>query len=161
MFKRFTKSLLEKEVISERPSDQAPLERLLQNSPFSSYSPQESFIEEDREDEPEVVIGEGVTMKGSLTFQTLLRVDGSFEGEISSSGKIVVGPSGHVKANLNLKEAFIAGKVEGNITVSERLALRGRAHVEGDITAPLLSVDEGVSIVGALFVTQESSEPKA
>lgn len=114
-------------------------------------------------EEPETVIGEHVTIKGTISFEHLLRVDGTFEGELESQGNLIVGPKGFVKANLNLKEAFIAGKVEGNITVKERLVLRGRAEIRGDITAPLLSIDEGVSIIGGVYVTapeQFDEEPR-
>lgn len=104
-------------------------------------------------EEPETIIGENVSFKGTLSFQRLVRIDGTFEGELDSQGKLIIGPKGYVKANLNLQEAFIAGKVEGDITVKERLVLRGRAEVRGNITAPLLSIDEGVSIIGQVYVT--------
>lgn len=104
-------------------------------------------------EEPETIIGQNVTIKGVIAFARLLRVDGTFEGELESEGNLIVGTQGFVKANLDLKEAFIAGKVEGNITVRERLVLRGRAEIRGDITAPLLSIDEGVSIIGKVHVT--------
>jgi cytoskeletal protein CcmA (bactofilin family) len=102
-------------------------------------------------EEPETVIGEHVTIKGTISFEHLLRVDGTFEGELESQGNLIIGPTGFVKANINLNEAFIAGKVRGNITVKERLVLRGRAEIRGDITAPLLSIDEGVSIIGGVY----------
>lgn len=103
-------------------------------------------------EEPETTLGEGVVFRGELSFERLLRIDGVFEGELISQGKVIVGPKGKVKANLNLREAIIEGKVEGNITVSERLELRGAAVVHGDIEAKLLSVDEGVTILGRLNV---------
>ena len=111
-------------------------------------------------DEPETIIGENVTINGTLSFQTCLRIDGTFEGELESQGKLIIGPKGFVKANIDLEEAFIAGKVEGNITVKERLVLRGRAEVRGNITAPLLSIDEGVSIIGQVYVTAPEKVPE-
>jgi cytoskeletal protein CcmA (bactofilin family) len=112
-------------------------------------------LEGDPGDElPETIIAEGVSIKGTLSFQRLIRIDGSFEGELLSSGSIIVGPTGSVKAHLALEEAFISGKVTGDIIVKKRLVLRGRAEVCGDITAPLLSVDEGVSIIGILNIAR-------
>jgi cytoskeletal protein CcmA (bactofilin family) len=93
-----------------------------------------------------------VEIKGTLRFQRLLRIDGNFEGELLAEGKLIVGPTGCVKANIDLEEAFISGKVIGNITVKKRLVLRGKAEVTGDITAPLLSVDEGVSLIGIVNI---------
>lgn len=111
-------------------------------------------------EEPETIIGEQVTIKGAVSFEKLLRVDGTFEGQIDSQGEIIIGPKGFVKANLDLKSAFIAGKVEGNITVKERVVLRARAEIRGDITAPLLSIDEGVSIIGRVHVTAPEQLPE-
>lgn len=128
------------------------------HQPFStSYMnamPLSDLSEVEVNEEPETVIAEGVCIKGTISFQKLLRIDGSFEGELVSTGKLIVGPTGVVKAHLDLEEAFIAGKVVGDICVKKSLVLRGRAEVHGNITAPLMSVDEGVSIVGSLNVSQ-------
>jgi len=106
------------------------------------------------------LIAEEVTIKGELTFTSSLRIDGIFEGELISSGTLIVGPTGFVKANINLQEAFISGTVEGDITVAERLVLRGRASVTGNITAPIISVDEGVSIVGQMRIASAPAAPE-
>jgi cytoskeletal protein CcmA (bactofilin family) len=118
------------------------------NTPLASH-PFQSIL---KEDAPETTLGEGVSFKGELSFERLLRIDGSFEGELRSQGKVVVGPKGSVKANLNLREAIIEGKIEGNLTIQERLELRGNAIIYGDIRAKSLIVDEGVTIVGLVEV---------
>jgi cytoskeletal protein CcmA (bactofilin family) len=165
LFKKLAKNLLDKEVVPQSP-------QLSRTHGLPSHSPEDSeeyfpsFYKDSPsfsvskdigeeahfDEEPETIIGENVTMKGELHFKRLLRIDGTFEGDLISNGKLIVGPKGSVKAHINLQEAFISGKVDGNITVTERLVLRGRAEVHGDITAPLLSVDEGVSIVGIVTV---------
>jgi cytoskeletal protein CcmA (bactofilin family) len=109
------------------------------------------------QESPETTLGEGVTFRGELSFERLLRIDGTFEGELLSQGKVVVGPKGKVKANLKLREAIIEGVVEGNITVEEKLELRGDARIQGDITAKTLCVDEGVSIHGIVSVGERNS----
>ncbi|MCH9609331.1 MAG: hypothetical protein S4CHLAM45_08030 [Chlamydiales bacterium] len=106
-----------------------------------------------KEDDPETTLGEGVTFRGELSFDKLLRIDGTFEGELLSQGKVVIGPTGKVKADLNLREAIIEGSVEGNVTVQEKLELRGEASIKGDIKAKLLSVDEGVEIIGVMQIS--------
>lgn len=105
-----------------------------------------------QEEVPETTLGEGVSFRGELSFDRLLRIDGSFEGSLRSQGKIIIGKQGKVKAHLNLREAIIEGVLEGNITVQERLELRGAASVRGDIKAQSLVVDDGVSIVGVVQV---------
>ncbi len=151
MFK-YAKTLLEKGIQQEENSKAS--------SPYDplAYAPQEESYQP-ASSEPETVIGENVSIKGTLSFETLLRIDGTFEGDLESGGDLIVGPKGYVKAHIDLKNALIAGKVEGNITVKEKLALRGRAEVRGDITAPLLSIDEGVSIIGQVYVTAPERLP--
>lgn len=97
---------------------------------------------------PDTTLGEGVVFKGELSFQRLLRIDGQFEGALQSEGKLIVGPSGIVKSNIKMREAVIEGRIEGNITVTERLELRSTAQVTGDIQAGMLSVEEGVVLNG-------------
>lgn len=159
MFKKYTKNLLEKDVT---PFSVPPLETLKQASDPIPYVPAkyEEVIEpeENSIEEPETIIGKEVSIKGELSFDKLLRIDGKFEGTLVSSGKLVVGPTGYVKSDLNLEEAYISGKVEGDITIKTRLILRGRAEVYGNITAQTISVDEGVTIVGQLCVTPEKKE---
>jgi cytoskeletal protein CcmA (bactofilin family) len=109
-------------------------------------------------EQPDTTLGEGVCFKGELTFRQLLRIDGQFEGDLVSTGKLIVGPTGIVKSNVTMREAIIEGVVEGNITVTDRLELRKEAKVLGNIQAPLLSVDEGVVIVGHVSVTPENQK---
>lgn len=111
-----------------------------------------------KEEDPETTLGEGVTFRGELSFERLLRIDGSFEGELLSQGKVIVGPKGKVKANLSLREAIIEGNVEGNIVVQEKLELRGEACVKGDIKAKSLCVDEGVRLIGHVNVVPDPSD---
>jgi cytoskeletal protein CcmA (bactofilin family) len=160
MFKKFSRNLFDKEIdspsslyndLASRPPNPFSTDLMNALEPHAF----EVIEEEGKEEEPETTIAAGISIKGTMSFQKLIRIDGSFEGELLSSGKLIVGPTGSVKANINLDEAFISGKFTGDITVKTRLVLRGRAEIRGDITAPLLSVDEGVSIIGILNVVQE------
>jgi cytoskeletal protein CcmA (bactofilin family) len=111
------------------------------------------------EETPETTLGAGVSFRGQLSFERFLRIDGSFEGELLSQGKVIVGRTGKVKANLNLREAIVEGVVEGDITVQEKLELRGEAVVKGDIQAKSLCVDEGVTITGYVLVCPKPEQP--
>ncbi|MBS0653446.1 MAG: polymer-forming cytoskeletal protein [Verrucomicrobia bacterium] len=168
MFKKYSKGFSDAETNSpQHPQEELPFRP---HSPFStdlmnafSIRENQSLQEEtgsDGEEEPETIISSQVNIKGTMSFQKLLRIDGTFEGELISSGNLIVGPTGSVKANINLDSAFISGKVVGDITVKTRLVLRGRAEVRGNVTAPLVSMDEGVSIIGQLNVAPLSAAPQ-
>jgi cytoskeletal protein CcmA (bactofilin family) len=109
------------------------------------------------EDTPETTLGEGVIFKGQLSFQRYLHIDGYFEGELQSDGRLVVGPKGVVKSNIRMREAIIKGRVEGNLQIKERLELRGDACVHGDVIASYLKMDEGVTLIGHVQVTPQAS----
>jgi cytoskeletal protein CcmA (bactofilin family) len=87
------------------------------------------------------MIAEGTTLKGDLHSNHDLRIDGTIHGNVSSSAKIVIGPSGKIEGNMEGRNADISGKVNGNIQVSEILQLRAQCQVQGDITAETLQVD--------------------
>ena len=108
-------------------------------------------------EKPETTLGEGVLFKGELSFERLLRIDGVMEGKLFSNGKIIVGASGSVAADITMREAIIEGQVEGNITV-ERLELRGKASVYGDICARSIIVDEDATLVGHVSVKPTERE---
>lgn len=167
MFKKYSKSYSD----AESTSAQLPQEELSfrPHSPFSTdlmnaFSIRESQFDQEElpvdQEEPETTISSQVNIKGTMSFQKLLRIDGTFEGELISSGNLIVGPTGSVKANIHLDSAFISGKVVGDIKVKTRLVLRGRAEIRGNVTAPLVSMDEGVSIIGQLNVAPSSSSPQ-
>jgi cytoskeletal protein CcmA (bactofilin family) len=147
MFK-FAKSLLDRGIQKEGRIEVPP-------APFSNETPY--YEDQEPDTGPEMTIGTNVTVTGKIAFQREICVNGVFEGEFEGNGKIVVGPEGVVKAHMELYEAEISGKVEGNITVKYRLILRGSAEIKGNITAPRLSVDEGVSIIGQVYVTASAT----
>ena len=59
----------------------------------------------------------GTTVKGDIVTETDFRLDGKIEGDVSCSGKIVIGPKGNVTGNIVSTNAEILGEVEGSIHV--------------------------------------------
>ena len=95
--------------------------------------------------------------KGSLKFKEELRINGKFEGELSSSGTVHVGSQGDVTAEIMVGGAVVEGKVNGNITASDRVELRSTARMMGDIKANKLIVEEGVVFIGRCEVSSDKS----
>ena len=87
------------------------------------------------------LISSGTILRGDVKSNNDLRIDGTIHGNVSSSAKIVIGPSGFVEGNIEGANADITGKVKGNITVKELLQLRQDSTVEGNINAVKLQVD--------------------
>jgi len=94
------------------------------------------------------ILGAGSHFKGTIKASGTLRVEGEFEGDADCRETLEVGKTGTVKANLNVKEAVIAGKVFGNIKATSRIELQSGSHLEGDIVTKRLVIDEGVFFEG-------------
>lgn len=87
------------------------------------------------------LIGAGTTLKGDISSNSDLRIDGTVIGNISSSAKIVIGSNGVVEGDLSGNQADIVGKVTGNIRAKELLQLRGECEVTGNLYAGKLQVE--------------------
>ncbi len=86
---------------------------------------------------------------GTVKFDGQMRVDGKVDGKIiTDNGDLVIGETGTVNADINTKSAIIEGRVEGKITASDKVVLKQKAHLIGDLQAKTLVVEEGVVFVG-------------
>jgi len=106
-------------------------------------------------------LGKGCSFDGKLTFEGTVRVDGRFTGEIFSAHTLEVGPDAEVKAEIEVGTVVIAGRVQGNITAKQRADLKGTADVNGNIAAPVVTMEEGAVIDGSLKMGKRGGEQKA
>ncbi|HEU4574385.1 MAG TPA: polymer-forming cytoskeletal protein [Chitinophagaceae bacterium] len=94
------------------------------------------------------LIGAGTTVKGDISSNNDLRIDGTIIGNIRSSSKIIVGTSGVVEGDIEGNQADIVGKVSGNIKVKDLLQLRGDCNVSGNLYAGKLQVEPTATFNG-------------
>ncbi|MEE9606035.1 MAG: polymer-forming cytoskeletal protein, partial [Candidatus Scalindua sp.] len=98
-------------------------------------------------------------VKGTIKFGEAMKIDGKFDGElISDNGELTVGKTGKVKANVKVKSAVIEGRVDGNIKASDKVELKQKAHLIGDLQAKILVIEEGVVFVGQCNVNPEGTK---
>ncbi|HZL86703.1 MAG TPA: polymer-forming cytoskeletal protein [Candidatus Krumholzibacteria bacterium] len=95
------------------------------------------------------ILGKGCKFKGTIEVEGTLRIDSEFEGVVNCPETLVVGKTGIVRAEINVKNAIIGGKVIGNITATNKIELQSGSHIEGDITTHRLVIDEGVFFEGS------------
>jgi cytoskeletal protein CcmA (bactofilin family) len=101
-------------------------------------------------------IGKSVIIKGELSGSEDLYVDGQVEGNIELSGnRLIIGPHGQVRANVNAKGVIVQGKLDGNIRASERAELAKSAVVTGDIATQRVAIEEGAYFKGKLDIQRE------
>jgi cytoskeletal protein CcmA (bactofilin family) len=90
----------------------------------------------------------GSRVSGQLMFQGPARIDGNVEGEIQCHGTLTIGDGADIRAKISSQVVIIRGKVEGNVTANEKVELVAPGRVVGNISAPRLTVTEGVVFDG-------------
>jgi len=94
------------------------------------------------------LISAGTTIKGDISSNSDLRIDGTIIGNISSNSKIVIGSSGVVEGDIFGNTADIVGKTSGTIRIKDLLQLRGDCVVNGNIYAGKLQVEPTATFNG-------------
>jgi cytoskeletal protein CcmA (bactofilin family) len=107
-------------------------------------------------------IGKSVVIKGELSGSEDLYIDGTVEGTIQLQGNnLVVGPNGHVHADVSAKVVVIQGKLEGNIQASERAELRKSAVIVGDIVTQRIAMEDGAYVKGKVEILRDVTKPNS
>lgn len=94
------------------------------------------------------LIGAGTTLKGDISSNSDLRIDGTVLGNIHSAAKIIIGSSGVVEGDITCNQSDIVGKVSGNVRAKELLQLRGECVVTGNLYAGKLQVEPSATFNG-------------
>ena len=96
------------------------------------------------------IIESSTKIIGDIFSEADFRIDGIVEGNITTSGKIVVGKSGKITGIINCSNADISGSVSGKIEVNEVLSLMSESLIQGDIITGKLSVEEGAQVEASI-----------
>jgi len=105
------------------------------------------------------VLASDVEIKGNLKFSGELTFDGEIDGEIQTDGVLNLGDSAVINGNINAQTVIVRGKVNGNISAKEKIEIKTKAELFGDIRAAKLSVEEGVTFVGKTEVNPNKISP--
>jgi cytoskeletal protein CcmA (bactofilin family) len=97
-----------------------------------------------------------MVIQGTIEARGEVRFDGRLEGKISVSERLTVGHSGALVADVEANEVIVMGSIEGTIRAKRRLELKKGARVVGDVTTPILVIEEGVHFHGNSHMGTES-----
>jgi cytoskeletal protein CcmA (bactofilin family) len=99
-------------------------------------------------DRLDTFIGRTTNLKGEITIQGSIRIDGQLEGNVTASEAIITGPESFIKGNLDCKDAIISGRVEGSVLALENVELQSGANIFGDITCGNLVIGKNCFFEG-------------
>ena len=103
------------------------------------------------------LIGAGTSLKGDITSNGDLRIDGALVGNIHCSAKVIIGAGGVVEGDINGQQADIMGKVSGTVKVKELLQLKSNCTVNGNLYAAKLQIEPTASFNGQCHMTEDIS----
>ena len=94
------------------------------------------------------IIGADAIFKGELSFDAAAKLMGRFEGSINAKGKVHVADGAQCKATVKAKEISVEGNVEGNVEALDRVEIKTKGAILGDVTAARMVMADGASIDG-------------
>lgn len=94
------------------------------------------------------IVASGTEIKGNIESKGDIRVDGVLNGNLTTSSKVLVGPSGKIYGDVIAQQADVLGQISGTIKVTELLYLKGNCQINGNIYAGQLQVDATASFNG-------------
>lgn len=95
-----------------------------------------------------VFIGQGVKFQGVLAHDGTIRIDGELDGEVRTQGCLIIGDGAVVTANVTAGTLLCKGKIKGEVVVAARAEFQPPAVLAGSVTAPILTIEEGVRLNG-------------
>ncbi|MFN3324766.1 MAG: polymer-forming cytoskeletal protein [Bryobacteraceae bacterium] len=104
---------------------------------------------------PVASLGQSVTIKGDITSQEDLFVDGEIEGKLNvAEHRLTIGPKGKIRAHVKAREVTIHGSVVGNIECAEKLTIKKEGSLVGDIKTSGIMIEDGAYFKGSIDITR-------
>ena len=95
------------------------------------------------------IIQDGCEFNGTLAFEGLVRLGGKFEGRIFTNDILIIEDSALVKADIQADVVVVSGRVVGDISAKSRIEIFKPAIIKGNLTAPIISMEQGVVFEGS------------
>ncbi len=94
-------------------------------------------------------IEKNTKIKGDIISEADFRIDGKLDGNVKTSGKVVIGKGGYIHGKVECVNADIEGNFNGELLVSDLLSLKASAVIEGTVSVAKLAVEPGATFNAA------------
>lgn len=95
-------------------------------------------------------LGTGTRFTGHLHFEGSVRIDGNFQGNITSPGTLILGREAVIKGEIEVSSLNANGTVIGTVRATRHVHLHENAVVDGLLVTPALGIDEGAIVNGSI-----------
>ena len=104
------------------------------------------------------VLGPTVVLRGELSADEDLLIEGQFEGSLSLEQHcLTVGANGQVKAEIRARQAVILGTLTGKVLAREKVEIRRSGHLVGDLTTGAVAIEEGAYFKGSIEILRDDA----
>ena len=103
------------------------------------------------------LIDRDVTLVGEIVSEENIRLRGRVEGNVSTSGSVVIEPQGSVLGDITAENLIVEGSVEGKVVVARKFELRPTGRMRGDIRASVVAIAEDAFLQGKVLATEKIS----
>jgi len=107
------------------------------------------------------VIGADAVIKGDITLKGGVVVYGKIFGDITTDGPIRIARSGAVYGHIRGSDIHLGGRVEGNVTVTNRAVLGSESVLKGDLVYQRLLIQEGARFEGQCDLSEALSNEES
>lgn len=120
-------------------------------------------IETRRADRATATIGPSIFIKGDLSGDEDLIIEGRVEGKIDlKQHNVTIGKNGRVRADVFGNTVVVEGEVDGNVFAQQQAILRQSGALRGDISAPRVMLEDGSRFRGSIDMeSKETAKPGA
>ena len=103
-------------------------------------------------------LGIDALFKGTLRFEGTVRIDGKFEGVVSTKDTLVIGETGNMQADIEVGILVCKGNLNGTVVASKKIEMHPASKITGNIQTPALSIQLGSVIDGQISMTERESK---
>ena len=103
------------------------------------------------------LIDQDVTLVGEIVSEENIRLRGRIEGNVLTSGSVVIEPHGFVRGDITAENLIVEGSVEGRVVVARKFELRPTGRMRGDIRASVVAIAEEAFLQGKVLATEKIS----
>ena len=105
-------------------------------------------------------IGADTTVEGTVITKSSIRIDGTIIGGVCADGTIVLSESGQIQGNVMGENIVVAGVIDGNMQIRDKVNIEATGEVYGDITTNRILVDEESIFQGQCNMNRDKEKEK-
>jgi cytoskeletal protein CcmA (bactofilin family) len=126
----------------------------------SSGTPAAASSDRGKQMEKLVNIGQSISIKGELTGNEDLTIEGKVDGKVVlKDHNLTIGANGRITAEIHAKTVLVLGEVVGNVTADDKVEVAATGSMRGDILAPRVVLADGARFKGAIDMDRKPGAP--